>query len=320
MFVLTARCAAAGRRRRYLMCGAAALIALCCACSQGGALQSPTTLESPATTHSVSQSSASASASVSTPPAQARPWWQHVVVVVEENRSYADIVGNPSAPYLNHLASTGTSFTRLSALTHPSQPNYVALFSGSRQGLTDDSCPHTFNSANLATQLRRAGYTFAGYAESLPSVGFRGCATGAYLRRHCPWINFTDVPRSASRPLTSLPTDFGRLPSLSFVIPNVDHDMHDGTIGQADTWLRTHLAAYASWAAQHRSLLIVTWDEDDGSVANHIPTIVTGAGVPHSPSAQPATLYSLLRTLEDSFALPALGEAARARTLTALEP
>src|SRR5689334_7926225 len=77
----------------------------------------------------------------------------HVVVVVEENHSDQGIIGNPNAPYINSLASSGANMTSFFAETHPSEPNYLAMYSGDTQGVTDDSCPHTFDTANLGGEL-----------------------------------------------------------------------------------------------------------------------------------------------------------------------
>ena len=95
----------------------------------------------------------------------------HVVVVIEENHAYNQIIGSPSAPYINGLAANNVSFTNSHAIEHPSQPNYLDLFSGANQGVTDDSCPHTFSAANLGSELIGAGLTFAGYSEDLPAAG-----------------------------------------------------------------------------------------------------------------------------------------------------
>jgi acid phosphatase len=241
-----------------------------------------------------------------------------VVVVVEENRSAGDILGNPDAAYLNRLAAGGAELTNFFAITHPSEPNYLALLSGSTQQLTDDSCPHRYQAPSLIGQLRRAGLTFAGYAEGLPHTGYLGCATGRYVRRHVPWTNFTDAPTAVNQPLTALPADYARLPTVSFVIPDLDHDMHDGTIAQADDWLRRHLAGYLTWARSHNSLLVATWDEDDRSADNHIPTIISGATVRPGRYAGRSDLYGLLRTIEWFYDLPPLGAAARRAPLTAI--
>src|SRR6476469_5733778 len=96
----------------------------------------------------------------------------HVVLVMFENKKYSQINGSSSAPYLNSLAGQGAKFSQSFAITHPSQPNYIALFSGSTQGVTDDSCPtRQFTAPNLGSQLLGAGLTFTGYSEDLPAVG-----------------------------------------------------------------------------------------------------------------------------------------------------
>src|SRR6185312_16064435 len=96
------------------------------------------------------------------------------------------------------LKDNGVYFTNSFAITHPSQPNYLALFSGSTQGITDDSCPHTFSANNLGNELRSAGLSFTGYSESMPSNGYTGCTSGSYARKHSPWVNFSDLPTSTN--------------------------------------------------------------------------------------------------------------------------
>lgn len=242
-----------------------------------------------------------------------------MVVVVEENRDASSIVGNPAAPYLNQLAHAGLDLTDMHAETHPSEPNYVAMLAGSTHGLTDDSCPHTYGAANLASQLRHAGYSFVGYAERLPRPGYTGCDAYPYARRHVPWTDFANLPGSVNQPLSALPSDYSALPTVSFVVPDLLDDMHDGTIARADAWLHDHLAGYADWARTHSSLLVVTWDENEGEAGNRIATFAVGAGVAPGTWTARANHYSLLRTLEDSFRLPPLGEAAAARPITPLQ-
>jgi hypothetical protein len=239
------------------------------------------------------------------------------VVVVEENRDSAQVLGQPNAPFLNALARTGLTFTDMHGETHPSQPNYLALLSGSTQGLTDDSCPHRYLADNLVSQLLRHGFTFTGYAESLPSAGYTGCDAYPYARKHAPWADFASAPAAVNQPLTAMPADYARLPTVSFVIPNLLNDMHDGSIARGDAWLHRHLGGYASWARTHRSLLLVTWDEDEGSAANRIATIAVGDGVEPTTWSHRADHYTLLATLERSFGLRALGQSADA---TALPP
>lgn len=285
----------------------AALLALS-GCSPGGPAE-PATVQS-----SLTAQSAAAPASTAALP---RP--QHVVVVVEENHPYQDIIGSTAAPYLNSLADQGASFTESYAVAHPSEPNYLALFSGSTQGLTDDSCPHTFSGPTLGSELLAAGHTFAGYAESMPTTGYTGCASGDYARKHNPWVDFPDIPTADNRAWTAFPTTpagYAALPTLSFVIPNLQDDMHNGTVRQGDDWLRTHLSDYAAWAKTHHSLLMVTWDEDDNGASNHIPTLVVGANVHPGRTTEPLDHFRLLRTLEAFYALPPVGTSAQRTPVT----
>ena len=240
------------------------------------------------------------------------PRYDHVVVVIMENHSADNIIANPAAPYINSLAVGGASMTQSYGVTHPSQPNYIALFSGSLQGVLDNSCPNTLPADNLGAQLISAGLGFVGYSETLPSAGYTGCTSGAYARKHAPWVNFPTVPAASNQPLTSLPADWSGLPTVSFVVPNLLNDMHDGTIGQADSWLRDRFDGYLQWAKQHNSLLIVTWDEDDNNAGNRIPTIFAGAGIRPGQYPQRIDHYSVLRTLQDMYGLPPLANSATA--------
>lgn len=242
----------------------------------------------------------------------AMPQPAHVVVVVMENHSYDDIIGIASAPYINSLAAEGASFSQSFAIEHPSQPNYLDLFSGSNQGVTDDSCPHTFSTDNLGSQMIAAGFSFAGYSETLPAAGSTVCTSGShgYARKHSPWVNFSNLATTTNQPFTAFPQDFASLPTLSFVIPNLCHDMHDCSIATGDAWLEANIDAYAQWARGHDSVLVVTWDEDDYSQSNQIATIFCGALVIPGSYAGTIDHYSVLATLEAMYGLDALGGAA----------
>jgi hypothetical protein len=240
------------------------------------------------------------------------------MVVMFENKNAGDVLGGGEAPYLDSLAAAGVSFTDAHGLTHPSQPNYLALFSGSTQGLKDDSCPHSYTEPNLGSQLLESGRTFGGYSEDLPSVGSEECRSGGYARKHNPWVNFPDLPASVNQPYSALPQDRADLPTVSFVIPNLCNDMHDCGIGAGDEWSRENLAGYVDWAKSHNSLLIVTFDEDSGSRNNHIATFFVGPMVTPGDSDQRIDHYSVLRTIEDMYGLPALGHAADAQPITGI--
>jgi acid phosphatase len=262
---------------------------------------------------------ATASAAPAPSPATAGvvPTPAHVVVVMEENHSYNDVIGSSSAPYINSLASSGALLTDSFGVTHPSEPNYMALFGGSTFGLSSDACPVSEGTkANLGSELLAAGKTFKGYSEGLPSTGSTTCSSGKYARKHSPWVNYSNVPGSDSLPFSQFPTDYSTLPTLSFVIPNLNDDMHDGTVGAGDTWLKNNLSAYATWAKANNSLLIVTWDEDDYTESNQIPTIVEGAGVKTGRYSEQINHYNLLATLEAMYGLSPVGSSSSAAAIT----
>ena len=251
--------------------------------------------------------------------AAALPTPAHVVVVVEENRSAAGVIGNKSAPYVNSLATNGALMMQSFAITHPSEPNYLALFAGDTFGLDSDACPVDRGAApNLGSELLAGGQTFTGYSEDLPSVGSTTCGSGEYARKHAPWVNFTNVPPANSVPFSSFPpsSDYASLPTVAFVIPNLDNDMHDGSVAQGDAWLNNNLSAYATWAKANNSLLVVTWDEDDNGENNQIPTIFYGANVKTGAYGEPVTHYNVLSTLEQMYGLNTTGNAATVPAIT----
>lgn len=248
-----------------------------------------------------------ASACAASTPGIPKP--DHVVVVIEENTAFPDVVGNKAAPYINQLAEQGALMEESYALTHPSLPNYLALFSGSTQGVRDDACRHKFRGPNLAEALQKAGLSFAIFSEDLPKAGSRTCGHGGYRKKHNPVAYFTDLSPGVNRPLGDFPSDFSRLPTVAFVVPTVDNDMHDGSITRADSWLREHLDPYVQWAKDHNSLLVVTWDEDDTHQKNHIVTLFAGAGVRAGRYKQHIDHYDVLSTLAAFYGIPAPGEA-----------
>ncbi|MFD7581868.1 alkaline phosphatase family protein [Kitasatospora sp. NPDC059817] len=261
-------------------------------------------------------------ATASTAQAAALPAPDHIVVVVMENHAYNQVVGSSSAPYLNSLATGGANLTQSFGITHPSQPNYYALFSGSTQGVTDDSCVSVgaLQGPNLASEVTAAGRTWASYNETLPAQGSTTCSSGKYAQKHNPWFGFGNVPLNSARTFAQFPTDYTTLPNVSFVVPNLCSDMHDCSVGTGDTWIKNNLGAYATWAKSHNSLLVVTFDEDNRLAGNRIPTVFYGAHVtPGSTSAATYNHYNVLRTLEDlAGATTHAGNAANAADITGI--
>ena len=299
--------------RRIPLCLAGVALVLLPSCSSAGHTPPSATSTGgpPAATDTAATDTTAA-----TTAAGALPRPKHVMVAIFENEDVDNVVGSADAPYLTSLARSAATLTDAHGVTHPSEPNYLALFSGSTHGVTDDRCPVDLTGDNLAAQLLAAGETFTGYSEDLPQAGFTGCRSGRYARKHNPWADFPALPASLNQPYSALPADYADLPTVSFVVPDLCDDMHDCGVAAGDSWARTHLAPYVDWATDHDSLLIVTFDEGRGSKDNHIATIVAGAGVRTTESGQHIDHYGLLRTLEDMYGLPPLGEAASATALT----
>jgi acid phosphatase len=243
--------------------------------------------------------------------AERLPRPDHVVMVIEENRGYSQIMDQRnSGSYIHALAKRGMLFTQSYGVTHPSQPNYLALFAGSTFDVTSNACGYSFTTDNLATALLDKHLSFASYAESLPAVGDLSCKSDAYQRKHNPITNWQGTRLSAEMnlPFSTFPQDFSKLPTVSFVIPDQDNDMHDGSFTAADEWLKTHIDPYVEWAFKHNSLLILTWDEDSGKENNQVVTLFIGPMVKAGTNSQRINHYNVLRTMLDMYGLPALGE------------
>ena len=263
-------------------------------------------------------STPSASLPVTSAPTQSAsatvPLSNHVFLVVEENHSYSSVIGNSSMPYLNSLASKYGLATQYYANTHPSIGNYFMLTTGQVITNNDSFCT-TLNQDNIARHLIAGGKTFKAYAESLPSAGFTGCSAPSYLKRHNPLAYFSDVANSSEKynlvPFSRFSSDLANhtLPNFSFITPNLVHDAHNGTLAQADSWLKTNIAPLiASSTFQSDGLLIILFDEsltsDTQHGGGHVAAVVIGPKVKRGYKS--AILYqhqNALRTLMQSLGL-----------------
>lgn len=242
-----------------------------------------------------------------------------------ENKSYDSIVGSSSAPYLTHLASVCGLATNYVAVAHPSLPNYLAATSGDTWGVTDDSPPsdHPIAHASIFSQLSSAGMTWRSYEEGMPATCGLS-SSGEYAVKHDPAAYYTGIRADCRRwdvPFSALSADLrsSRLPSFSFVTPNLCDDMHDCPVSTGDAWLSAWIPAIVrSPAYQSRhTAIVITFDEDDGAASNHVATLVVSPATPRGArSAQPFTHYSLLRTSEYLFGARFLGGAAHATGLS----
>jgi hypothetical protein len=248
------------------------------------------------------------------------PRYDHILIVVEENKDFDQVIGNPAAPYLNRLVAEGALLTQMFGEEHNSEGNYFWLFSGDNHGVGfNDKVPAVkFTDSNLGAALIAKGLSFKGYSQSLPAIGSDidvtppGCHYPClYGRKHVPWISFANVPDGPT-PDTSANLRFADFPA------------------DYDKWLAENLDRYYQWAKTHNSLLLVTWDENDnlavnyrgltdpavvqdGSQArrvaqNRIATILAGAQVKPGFVEPTATNHvTLLRTIEAMYGLARSG-------------
>jgi hypothetical protein len=229
------------------------------------------------------------------------PHASFVVVVIMANRDYGLVVGSKRAPFVNGtLVPQAALMTNSHAIAHPSQPNYLALFSGSTQGVADNSCPHSFGAPNLGAEAIAAGWTFVGYSESMPKDGYTGCSARPYVRKHNPWVDFANVPASSNLIWYDLPRAPSTASSVSVIVPNLCNDMQTCSTQNGDNWLKANLPAILQYDAANNGLLILTWDEaePDASGSNQIATMLLGPMIVPGTYAQNVDHYAVLHTIE----------------------
>jgi acid phosphatase len=238
--------------------------------------------------------------------------FDHVFIVVLENRDFSDVVGNPNMPYYNSLAQQYGLATSYYADLHPSIGNYFMMTVGDTI-TDDDGWQGVITMDNVVRRLLAAGKTWKSYAENLPSQGYIGGDQGLYTRHHNPVTYFSDVVNdNAQRQnlvnFNQFASDVSanRLPDYVFLVPNSCSDGHDCSDATIDGWLSANLPQLISSTAFQNSLLIITFDESRTSSTNgggRIPYVIV------SPRAkrgyQSTTFYKLNATLRLS--LEALG-------------
>jgi acid phosphatase len=252
--------------------------------------------------------------------AQGVPHAQHVLVVIMENHAYDTV---RVLPYTASLIATSSSFAFSFAVSHPSQPNYLALWGASTMGVTNDNCPSPgspYTTENLGHACEAAGLEWKAYSEGLPAVGSSVCNYGSpsYARRHEPWTDWSNLTHTNEVPFTQFALDStaGALPTLAYVVPNNCDNTHDCSTTTGDNWLAANLPGMIR-AVGPNGLVILTWDEDDGSHGNHILTVFAGPLVrPGYVSNRTITHYTLVRTICAALGLTAFGSAATDSAVT----
>ena len=262
------------------------------------------------------------------PARAAAPHHDRVVVVVMENKSYDEV---RTQPYVASLLTQGATFTSAFAVTHPSQPNYFALW-GANTLVSNDNCPASgspYFIENLGQSCETHGLSWRSYSENLAAAGGTACSydgnssTGLYTRKHDPWTYYANVTHTNERPYSDLAADIagGTLPNLVFIIPNNCHNTHNSTtvgcgLADGDAWLAANLPAVIA-ALGPNGLLVLTWDEDDSSTNNHILTALVGPlVVPGVQSAQVVNHYTIVRMICEALGFPTFQRATAEASIT----
>lgn len=245
------------------------------------------------------------------------PPLDHVFVIVMENTSYSSIVGSSAAQYVNSLLPSSSLASNYFATTHPSLPNYLSLTGGSTFGITTDCTTCWISATNIADLVEGTGKSWKAYEESMPYACFVGDSY-PYAQKHDPLIYYNDIRNNAGRcqshivPYTQMSADLrsaATTPNFAFITPNLCNDMHDCAIQTGDSWLQQNVPQILSSPAftTQKSLLAITWDEDDSSGANQVATVFAGSDARAGyTSGINYNHYSLLHTIETALGLSSL--------------
>lgn len=219
------------------------------------------------------------------------PRSKHVVVVTLENHSYEQVVGSPQMPYFNSLIAQGGIADRYYATMHNSLSTLMWLTAGQTVTL-DDNTMQFFNVDNIVRHLQASGRSWRSYQSQLPYAGYLGFNVGEYVKRHDPLAYFTDVESSLKYNVVPSVPNFqndiahGTLPEYSYVTPDLIEDAHDGTLSQADAWLKANIPQLlASPQFKEDGILFIVWDEgsvrpvDPRNGGGRVATLVLGPGV-----------------------------------------
>jgi hypothetical protein len=243
--------------------------------------------------------------------------YDHVVWIMLENVGYS-VIGSSNAPFLNSLTSKCGLATNYRAISHPSLPNYIALTSGSNQGITDDGEPsvHELRVASIFSQL---GSNWRTYAESMPTPCDR-VTSGQYAARHNPAVYYVPLTVACEKDDVPLALPFDLSAAFTLIVPNICDDMHSCAVAVGDAWLQKYVPLILS-SAQYQSgslALFITFDENDNDATNQVPTVVVAPSVPRGTKvAVPFNHYSLLRTTEILLKVGYLGASKTAMSIIA---
>jgi hypothetical protein len=248
-------------------------------------------------------------------------WFDRIFIMQFENHAEDEVIKDPNFAKYTQM---GRGCTNYYAITHPSQPNYWAQAAGSFFGQQTDASVD-FNETCLVDLMEPAEMTWKLYQEDYPGNCDARESIGSYYRKHNPFISFDSVRNNASRcknivNSAALDDDLakGNLPQYSYYTPNIDNDAHNTNItfgGQfLDGFLKPRLALFP-----RKTLIVVSWDEDDYTEENKILVFFLDPGSSIFPAGSTDTTkythYSLLATIEANWNLGNLGRGDKGATV-----
>ena len=258
------------------------------------------------------------------------PSFEHIVVIVFENKEFGAVIGNAAMPVYNRMAREYTLLTQYYAVMHPSLPNYIALIGGDTFGIDRDCNDCFIDAPSLPDLIESSGRTWKTYQEDMPRPCFLN-DTNLYAQKHNPFVYFDPIRLDQNRceknvvPLTELTADIlaGNLPDFIFITPNLCNDAHDCSLDVADIWLGSQLTTLmpALDGSTQPYLIILTFDEGNGDhsccglpeddAGGRVPVVLISPAVKNTfEDDTPYTHYSLLKTISESWGLEYLRHAA----------
>ena len=273
-----------------------------------------------------------------TPP-RVVPHFQHIAIIMFENKEFGSVIGNPQMPTYNRLSVEYTLLTQYYAIMHPSLPNYIALMGGDTFGITTNCSDCFIDAPSLPDLIEQSGRTWKTYQEDMPEPCFPG-STILYAQKHNPFVYFDPIRLNPERcrrsvvPLTQLQTDItaNALPNFMFIKPNMCNDSHDCALDVSDAWLANLLNTLipALDATGPAYFVAMLFEEGQGSHTccglpepggGRVPVVIQSPLVKNGfADPTPYTHYSLLKTISESWGLPYLGHAADPNHVLIAEP
>lgn len=275
--------------------------------------------------------------------------FDRLAIVYFENENYDKAFGDresslcPTCPAstdcpranFNWFAKKGITLSNYYAVTHPSQPNYMASIAGDYFGMENDSFGRApRNVSTVIDLLESKGISWGHYQEDMPYSGFEGMhwrnrANGAndYVRKHNPAILHDSVAHSEQhlsqiknlsmtqpeRSMFHRDLQADKLPQWMFITPNMTSDGHDSSVKTAGEWCRAFLEPLLEDKHfMQRTMVLVTWDESETYTArNKVLGILLGDAIPQryvgTEDKHFYTHYSQIATVSANWNLPTLG-------------